>query len=68
MQQYLLYFFRNIKRSGLVNEVVQPVGVEQLGGRAPADQGRLFGVVIWEVVVGDIDIDSPVYITEVFVG
>ena len=52
----------------MVYIVIQPVGVEQLGGRAPADQGGLLGVVVGEVVVGDVDVDALVHIPEILVG
>ena len=58
MQQYLLYFFRNIKRSGLVNEVVQPVGVDERGMRPPLEHRLLRGVVVREVVSGNLRVQT----------
>ena len=39
---------------GLVDVVVEPVGVEQLGGGAPAHHGLFGGVVVGEVEHGEV--------------
>ena len=53
---------------GLVDVVVQPVGVDELAGRAPANDGLLGGVVVGEVVLGDLDLQSLVHIPLVLQG
>ena len=41
---------------GLVDVVVEPVGIDELTGGAPADDGGLVGVVVGEVVAGGLDV------------
>ena len=52
----------------LIDVVIEPVGIEELGGGAPAHQRGLGGIVVGEVVVGDVDVDALVHIPEVLVG
>ena len=51
----------------LVDHVVEPVGKEQVGVAAPDKAGCLVGVVIWKIVVRDLDIKSFVHIPLIFV-
>lgn len=53
---------------GLVDIVVEPVGVDQLAGGAPPDDGRLGGVITREIVQGDMNVLSLLYIPLVFQG
>src|SRR5699024_159377 len=50
---------------GLVDDIVEPVGVEQVGMAAPAHHGRLGIVVIGEVVLGHVDGQSRVLVPQV---
>ena len=52
----------------MVDIVVEPVGVDQLAGGAPPDNGGLVGVVVGEVVPGHLDVQPPVHVPPVFLG
>ena len=52
----------------LVDVVVQPVGVEQMGGAAPGGNGRLGTVVAREIVGGELDGKPLIHIPKIFLG
>lgn len=52
----------------MVDIVVEPVGVDQLAGGAPPDNGGLVGVVVGEVVPGHLDVQPTVHVPPVFLG
>ena len=58
----------NIIWRGLIYIVIQPVRVEQLSGRAPAYNGRTTGIIVGEVVGGNINIQALLYIPSIFLG
>ena len=58
--------FRNVERSRLINEIVQPVGIDERGVRAPLHYRLLCGVVVREIVPGDLRLKSLVEIAPVF--
>ena len=45
----------NIIRRGLIDVVIEPVGIEQLSGASPADNGGARGVIIREIVIRHVD-------------
>lgn len=53
---------------GLVDIVIEPVGIEELAGAAPAHHGGLGGVVVGEIVRGHGDGQSLLHIPQVFPG
>ena len=53
---------------GLVDVVVEPVGIDELTGGAPADDGGLVGVVVGEVVAGGLDVQAALHVPPVFPG
>ena len=66
----LLFFLRQfgkVEGSGLVNEVVEPVGVEEVGVGAPSDYGGLGYVVVREIIYGDMRVLARIKITEIFI-
>ena len=48
----------DIVGGGLVDEVIQPVGVQQVGAGAPGHRRLAAGVIAGEVVLGDPDVRS----------
>ena len=54
--------------SGLVDIIIEPVGIEELGGGTPADDRGAGGVVLSEVVFRYGDIQPLVDIPEIFIG
>ena len=61
-------FFHGVKviRSGLVNEIVEPVGEEEMGMASPMVDGHLLGIVVGEIVLGNGNIQPLGNIAEVF--
>ena len=51
---------------GLVDVVIQPVGIEQIRAGSPADDGLLCGIVVGEIVSGGLDGQSRVLVAQVF--
>ena len=51
----------------LVDDIVEPVGKKQIGVAAPDKAGRLIGVVVWEIVVRDLDVKPLVHIPLILV-
>ena len=60
--------FGDVVRSGLVDVVIEPVGIEQLAGAPPADDGRTGRVVVGEIVVGDVDGKALFLVPEILSG
>ena len=58
----------NIVRCCLIDVVIQPVGVKQLAGGAPVDDGGLGGVVVGEIVLRRTDGQTLVHIPEILPG
>ena len=58
----------NVVRRGLIDIVIQPVGVEQLPGAAPAYHRDLVGIVAGEVVGGYRNVQPLVDVPPVFLG
>ena len=54
--------------SGLVDVVIQPVGVQQLARAAPVDDGGQAGVVAGEVVGGQVRVQPPLHVPEILLG
>ena len=63
-----LFDVPDIVGRSLIHAVVQPVAVEQMGTGTPCNRGLLRGVIVGEVVSGDLGIDTGVYITVVLFG
>lgn len=55
-----------IVRCGLVNKIVEPVGIEQICTASPGYDGFKSIVVVREVIYGDLDGKSGVLIAEIF--
>ena len=58
----------NIVRRCLIDVVIQPVGVKQLSGGAPADNRGLSGVAAGKIVLGYVDGQALLHIPEVLPG
>ena len=57
---------RQIVRSVEINDVVEPIVVKHIGVGTPQELRLLCGVVIGEVVAGNIGVDAFGYVTHVF--
>ena len=55
----------DVKGRGLVDKVVEPVAVEQVGAGAPRDPGGLGIVVIRVVVPGDLNGLAQIFVPQV---
>ena len=58
--------FGKIVGCALVDEVVQPIGEQQVGVTAPADHGRTGVIVIGEVVLGDANWLAQIFVADIF--
>ena len=57
----------DVVRGGLVDKVVEPVHVQEIGVGSPGDDRLLRRIVIREVVLGDIGVDALLQIAEILV-
>ena len=64
----LLGDLAGIVGGGLVDVVVEPVGVQQLPGAAPVDDGGQAGVAAGEVVGGQVGVKPPLHVPEILLG
>ena len=60
--------FGDVVRSGLVDVVIEPVGIEKLPGAPPADDGGTGRDVVGEIVVGDVDGKALFLVPEILSG
>ena len=63
-----LVYFRDIIWCGLINIVIEPVGIKQLAGASPTNNWGAGGIVVREVVIGDMDRKALVLVPKIFPG
>ena len=64
----MIRFFKGckIKRSSLVYEVVEPVGIQEICAGSPSDDGILGIVVARIIIFRHFDIKSAVFVPQIF--
>lgn len=56
----------NVVGRRLIDVIIEPIGVKELRGGAPANNWGLAGVIVGKIVLGNVDWQPPAYIPKIF--